>query len=206
MAAVRVAAYVDGFNLYYGLRAKYQRKYLWLDVQALVGNLLRPGQALKQVTYFTARVRNDVDGERRQEDYLAALTEHSRLVTVVDGRFQEKLKRCKACGVISIGYEEKETDVNMALRLIEDAVEDRYDMALLISADSDLCPVITTLKRLRPHKRVVIAFPPKRYSTELKRTANGFVSIGDDKLRRSQLPPVVTTDGGLTFLRPKEWA
>src|SRR6266536_636756 len=40
---VRVAAYVDGFNLYFGLKAKYGRRYLWLDLQALAASLLRPG-------------------------------------------------------------------------------------------------------------------------------------------------------------------
>jgi len=31
-----VIAYVDGFNLYHGLRAKYQHRYLWLDLERLV--------------------------------------------------------------------------------------------------------------------------------------------------------------------------
>jgi hypothetical protein len=32
----RVVAYVDGFNLYHGLKAGYGRRYHWLDLQALV--------------------------------------------------------------------------------------------------------------------------------------------------------------------------
>ena len=79
---VRVAAYVDGFNLYYGLKARHGRKYLWLDLQALAESLLRRGQTLEKVVYFTARVRNDPDGEQRQSDYLDALVGHSRLVTI----------------------------------------------------------------------------------------------------------------------------
>ena len=31
----RVAAYIDGFNLYYGMKDAFGRKYLWLDVEAL---------------------------------------------------------------------------------------------------------------------------------------------------------------------------
>lgn len=30
----RVAAYIDGFNLYHGLKARLGRKYLWLDLCA----------------------------------------------------------------------------------------------------------------------------------------------------------------------------
>jgi hypothetical protein len=42
----RVVAYVAGFNLYHGLKARYGRRYHWLDLQALVRSLLRPGQEL----------------------------------------------------------------------------------------------------------------------------------------------------------------
>ena len=40
----RVAVYVDGFNLYYGLRSKGWRRYYWLDLRSLSEQLLRPGQ------------------------------------------------------------------------------------------------------------------------------------------------------------------
>jgi uncharacterized LabA/DUF88 family protein len=165
---VRVAAYVDGFNLYFGLKAKHGRKYLWLDLQALAASLLRPGQALEQVTYFTARVRNDPDGEQRQSNYLDALVYHSPLVTIINGHFQEKHRQCWQCGSAWTVYEEKETDVSIAVALLEDAVQDRYDTALLISADSDLCPAIRAMKRLRPEKR----------------TSNGSIAVNREK--RSQ--------------------
>lgn len=203
---VRIAAYVDGFNLYFGLKAKYGRKYLWLDLHALVASLLRPGQTLEQVTYFTARVRDDPEGRQRQSDYLDALASHSPLVAVVDGRFQEKHRRCRACGAEWTVYEEKETDVNIAAALVEHAVLDRFDTALLISADSDLCPAIVTMKRLRPEKRIIAAFPPKRHSADLKRAVDGYLSIGDDKIRQAQLPTEVVTDAGIRLRRPKRWA
>lgn len=51
----RVIAYIDGFNLYFGLKADHGRKYLWLDLQALAccyriksfggSGTLRPGCA-----------------------------------------------------------------------------------------------------------------------------------------------------------------
>jgi uncharacterized LabA/DUF88 family protein len=144
-------------------------------------SLLRPGQTLEQITYFTARVRNDPEGQRRQSDYLDALASYSSRVTVVDGRFQEKPRRCRDCGAAWTVYEEKETDVNIAAALIEDAVLDRYDTALLISADSDLCPAIVTMKRLCPEKRIIAAFPPKRHSADLKRAVDGYLSLGDDQ-------------------------
>ena len=202
----RVAVYVDGFNLYFGLRAKYARRYLWLDLQSLAESLLRRGQTLAVVRYFTARVRDDAEGEQRQSDYLDALRAHSPLVTVKDGRFQEKFRRCRECGSTWTVFEEKETDVNIAVALLADAVRDRFDTALLISADSDLCPAVRETKSLFPEKRIIAAFPPKRHSAELKRVVDGYLSIGDDKVRRAQLPAEVVTEAGVVLRRPKHWA
>jgi uncharacterized LabA/DUF88 family protein len=203
---VRVAVYVDGFNLYFGLRKRYDRKYLWLDLQALARSLLRPGQTLLHVKYFTARVRNDVDSEQRQSDYLDALRESSPLLTVQDGRFQEKRRRCRQCGSAWTVFEEKETDVNIAVALLSDAVRDSFDTALVISADSDLCPAIRETKKLFPAKRIITVFPPGRHSAELKRVVDGFVHIGADKIRQAQLPDTVVTQAGVTLRRPKHWS
>jgi hypothetical protein len=54
----RVVAYVDGFNLYFGLKNGYGRRYHWLGLQALATSLLQPGQELREVQYFTAGVKN----------------------------------------------------------------------------------------------------------------------------------------------------
>ena len=54
----RIIAYVNGFNLYYGLRSKGWRRLYWLDVHGLAENLLQPGQRLLGVHYFTTRIRS----------------------------------------------------------------------------------------------------------------------------------------------------
>jgi uncharacterized LabA/DUF88 family protein len=203
---VRVAVYVDGFNLYFGVHDRHGRKYLWLDLQALATSLLRPGQSLQEVRYFTARVRNDAASIQRQSDYLDALGEHSPLVRTKDGRFQEKDRQCRGCGSTWTVFEEKETDVNIAVALLGDAVRDRFDTALVISADSDLCPAVREVKDLFPAKRIIAVFPPDRRSTELKRVVDGFMVIGSDKLRQAQLPDEVVTTAGVVLRRPKHWS
>ena len=74
--AERVIVYIDGFNLYYGLRSRGWRRYLWLDLRRLSENLLRPAQQLEAVRYFTAQISaesHDPDRPRRQGLYLEAL-------------------------------------------------------------------------------------------------------------------------------------
>ncbi|HEY3002905.1 MAG TPA: NYN domain-containing protein [Kribbellaceae bacterium] len=201
----RVIAYVDGFNLYNGLKDKHGYRYLWLDLEQLVQRLLRPGQGLDEVVYFTARVRNRLGSERRQSIYLDALAATCPKVSIVEGRFQLKRLRCRACGATRPSYEEKETDVSIAAALVEHAALNRYDTALLISADSDLCPAVRAVKRLRPAARVVAAFPPRRRSDDLRAVVDASFTTGDANLRRSQLPERVRSRIGVDLHRPAKW-
>jgi hypothetical protein len=88
-AAERVAAYIDGFNLYYGIR-KDGRRHLWLDIEGLIRSLLKPEQQLVAVRYFTAPVRDDPAALSRQQLYWNALGAHSNLLEIRVGRFQRK--------------------------------------------------------------------------------------------------------------------
>ncbi|MAS10378.1 NYN domain-containing protein [Salinisphaera sp.] len=203
----RVASYIDGFNLYFGLKSKHWKRYYWLDLWAMPQALLKPGQQLVASTYFTSRIRNnginqaDMD---RQSDYLDALSTNPNL-SIREGHFLEKPRRCRACGATWTTYEEKMTDVNIATALLSDAHRDEYDTALIISGDSDLTPPIREVRRVFPHKRLIVAFPPNRHSQDLRRAAHGFIAIGADTLRQNQLPAYVTMPNGHVIHRPATW-
>jgi uncharacterized LabA/DUF88 family protein len=85
-------------------------------------------------------------------------------------------------------------------------VRDRYDTALLISGDTDLRPAIAAAIRLRPHKRVFIAFPPCRFSARLVQSVHSYTRIGSEKIRNAQLPAKVMTVGGVILQRPAHWS
>jgi uncharacterized LabA/DUF88 family protein len=97
------------------------------------------------------------------------------------------------------------TDVNIAVELMTDAFQDRFDTALLVSADSDLVGPIKTVKRLFDNKRVVVAFPPARSSSALQRVAHAHYFIGRDKLSKSVFPDEVVKPDGFILRRPAEW-
>jgi uncharacterized LabA/DUF88 family protein len=202
----RVIAYVDGFNLYFGLRARFGREFYWLDLQALALQLLGRDQELVGVRYFTARVRNDLPAGQRQDAYLQALSAHCPDLTIIEGRFQRKSRACFACQARWITYEEKESDVNLAVSMVEDAALALFDVALIISADSDLCPAIRAVRRVRPGSRAVAVFPPGRHSDELRRVADAVYWLGRDKLSRAQLPIKVVTAHGIELTRPAYWS
>jgi uncharacterized LabA/DUF88 family protein len=200
----RVVAYVDGFNLYFGLRASGYRRYYWLDLHALASNLLLPSQRLSAVRYFTARVAGPPAKQQRQARYLQALATLA-VCTIHYGKYQRSERECRHCGRHEAVPSEKMTDVNIAVELMTDAFEDRFDTALLISADSDLVPPITAVRRAFPNKRVVIAFPPSRNSVALAQAAHAFLRIGRASLARSLFPPELTTGDGFVLCCPPGW-
>ena len=207
MSKERVAVYIDGFNLFYGMKANGWRRYYWLNLKNLAQNLLRPHQDLQFVRYFTARVYEDAsdpDKNTRQTSYLETLETLADL-SIHFGYFQPKEIQCFDCGKVWQTYEEKMSDVNISVALLTDAQDDYYDTAVIISADGDLVEPVRTVLNRYPEKRVVVAFPPKRRSFNLKEVASATVVIGQDKLRKSQLPGTVTRPDGFVLRRPSAW-
>ncbi|WP_216853346.1 NYN domain-containing protein [Phytoactinopolyspora halotolerans] len=194
---------MDGFNLYHGLREKWGRRYLWLDVVELARSL-RPRDDLVAVKYFTASVLDDPDGQARQDTYINALSVlHPDTFGVIYGRYQRKQMSCRACGARWTSYEEKETDVNISAHMIADASNRAMTSALLISADGDLAPAIKMAKTIDPALFAVAAFPPRRASFALNDLMPSF-TIGPGRIKAAQLPEVVTVDG-VIYERPKKW-
>ena len=62
----RVIAYVDGFNLYFGLKDKGWRRFYWLNVQLLVQNLLKLNQDLDIVSTL---VKVAISAEGKSEEF-----------------------------------------------------------------------------------------------------------------------------------------
>ncbi|MEU4397850.1 NYN domain-containing protein [Micromonospora orduensis] len=203
-----IIAYIDGFNLYHGLRERYRHRYLWLDLARLVQRL-RPNDEILAVRYFTAAVRNDPPAEGRQRIYLEALKAHRPEVQVVLGRYQSRQRTCHSCGATWTAYEEKETDVNIAVSLVADAAARAADIALLISADSDLCPAVRTVReltdRMGTKMGLIAAFPPRRNSNELKALIPASFQLAQVDIRNSQLPDEVTDADGRRYRRPDKW-
>lgn len=200
----RVSAYLDGFNLYFGMRDKGWKSLYWLDVVILAQELLKPHQVLGATKYFTARISGPNSKQVRQATYLLALEEVGRC-KIFYGRYQSSAMKCRNCGVRWEQSQEKMTDVNIAVEMLSDAVENAFDTALLVSGDADLVPAVRTIRRLFPEKRIVSAFPPGRVSQALRKEVHAHFVIGRPNLAKSQLPESVARASGTALTRPTKW-
>jgi uncharacterized LabA/DUF88 family protein len=195
--------YIDGFNLYFGMKEAGYKNCKWLDIDCLVNNLLKPNQELQQIKYFTSRVSNNPEKQKRQTTYIEALG--TKNIKVFYGHYQSDRVECKRCGNIWPSYNEKMTDVNIATQMIIDAYKDNYDMAMLISGDSDLVPPMKAIHENFNNKRVFVAFPPKRHNSSVSLAAKGSLMIGRKKLVDSQFPAEVQKRDGYKLRKPSDW-
>lgn len=200
----KVIVYIDGFNLYFGLIEKGWRKYLWLDLKKFANSLLLPDQTLFHTKYFTSRITKPISKQRRQSLFIDALDTLSDF-SIFYGRYQAQIRTCENCGFTSFISNEKKTDVNIATEMMVDAFQNSFDTAILVSADADLTAPIVAIRRLFPQKTIVVAFPPKRDSYELRTVASTHYFIAEHNFRNNLLPEVVRTASGFELKQPDKW-
>jgi uncharacterized LabA/DUF88 family protein len=208
----RTAVYVDGFNLYYAA-LKGNDEFKWLDLDRLANALLHSHNTVVSIRYYTARVSAtpaDPDLPTRQDTYIRALQAHIPHITCQFGQFKVETKTCKL--VQPLGgqqfaevwvREEKGSDVNLAVNLLNDAWADRFDVALVISNDSDLAEALHLARA--QGKTVGVASVANRPTRELNLNCDFFKHIRPHHLRNSQLPDPVIAGRGRQIRKPDAW-
>jgi hypothetical protein len=208
---MKTIVYVDGFNLYYG--AVKGTAFKWLDV-AKMCKMLLPKNQIIAFKYFTAPVTgrpSDPDQPNRQQLYLRALRTLPGL-EIIYGHFLEHEVMMpvahpaagapKYIGVIKT--EEKGSDVNIAAHMISDGYQGLYQIAILVSYDSDLVEPIRIV-RYELNLPVGVLNPCiNTPSHELRKTATFVKPIRKGVLSASQFPPRLKDAAGI-FHKPPTW-
>lgn len=208
MTPLRTYVYIDGFNLFYGqLKGKPVK---WLDLVALMKAYLDPAKNdLIKIKYFTALVKprpHDPNQTVRQQMYLRALATFPE-IEVVHGHFLThpvKMPLADGSGYAEVmKTEEKKSDVNIAVHMLHDAYRDLYDLAVLVSNDSDLSEPLRIIAQ-EMNKKIGILNPHERPSKELQQYANFKKRIRSSVVANCQLPQTLTDTKG-TFHKPVDW-
>ena len=203
----RVNMYVDGFNLYHALDQQAEPPLKWLNLRELARTFLAPGEALNRVVYFTAVLTWDHEKQRRHRTYIAA--QRAVGVDVVESIFKKVTKHCRTAARNCSRYEEKQTDVALAVAMLSDAMRNDYDRAILITADSDQIPLLKELRASFPEKPITLAAPPGRAkdARELGAIAADRKPLTVERLRACPLPrDVRDADGKSVASMPAAYA
>ncbi len=209
-ASMKTYVYVDAFNLYFG--CVKNTPYKWLDLSKLCAILL-PQHQIERIKYFTAYVKalpNNPDAPRRQQSYIRALQTLSHFEIVYGHFLSHNVRMPLAHPIVGqprtvevLKTEEKGSDVNLAVQLLHDAYQNRYESAVVISGDSDLLSAVQIVKN-ELGKPVGVLNPQKRPSRMLQQHATFYKHIRPGVLAASQFPRVLKDQHG-TFNKPLEW-
>jgi len=210
--------YVDGGNLYFGLARPTGVK--WLDLMALARRLLNEEHEVNRVIYFASRVIDktaDHHKSARQDKYFDALRNRPN-IEIVEGRYHEQKEKsapasesCLACDkrlpdgrVRVFRITEKLTDVNIAVRILSDAYEHKADSYVVISGDSDLSPVVKTV-RYGIGSQVLVFNPQTGICNDLRQYATFYRNIDPSIVADCRLPDSFLSTDGRTIHCPAGW-
>jgi uncharacterized LabA/DUF88 family protein len=185
--------------------------YKWLDFKSLFSKLLQSGQNLVAIKYYTAVVSGIKDPNKpiRQQTYLRALKTCIPEISIYYGSFLTNKKWMPVANpgsgskfVEVIKTEEKGSDVNLAVNLVNDAWKNLYDCAIVVSNDSDLSEAVRIVKT-ELNKSVGVFIPWRASpSKDLLKYADFIKHIRRNLLKNSQLPnPIPNTN----IYKPMDW-
>ena len=213
--AQRVTFYIDGFNFYFGMKRSKKidaewAKYYWIDMVRLCESFLGDGQVLEKVIYFTASPLNPQKNSRQSAFLNANKLLNPMRFEVVRGKYMDKQIICPYCKASISRPEEKKTDVNISIRMIEDCLNKKTDVVALVSADSDLIPPMDMIRRNFRLIKIKVYFPPSNGSHDVKdkmlefRTKPVYMSRNKHRFASAVMPDVVEKDGK-RYEIPKKW-
>lgn len=204
----RTIVYVDGFNLYYG--ALKGTPYKWLDLGRLCA-LILPKDEIVAINYYTALVSarpGNPSAPNDQQIYLRALRTIPSL-SITYGHFLTHSVQMTLTGVTPAKRvwvdktEEKGSDVNIASHLVRDAYLKRFDVAVLMTNDSDLSEPVRIVRQ-ELALPIGILNPHEHHSIQLKKLATFLKRIRQSHLLVSQFP-LELQDAKGTFHKPADW-
>lgn len=205
---MKINIYIDGFNLYYG--SLKGTGYKWLNPMTMC-QLLFPRDTINKIKYFTARVSarpSDPDQPIRQNTYFRALRTLPE-IEIIEGSFLTKEVMMPLANsnpqqyVRVIKTEEKGSDVNLAVNLLNDGFRRDYELAVMVTNDSDLLEPLRIVKN-ELGLPVGLVNPQRNPSFHLKQHANFIKKLRTGVLGASQFPQSLTDAHG-TFHKPAGW-
>jgi uncharacterized LabA/DUF88 family protein len=200
----KVIFLIDGFNLYHAIAEDNRfRKYKWIGLSSLAEKFITKNDKIKDIYYFTALATWSIDKVNRHKIFIKA--QELNGVKVIYGEFRKKDKYCNICKRTYQTFEEKKTDVNIAISLFQLAIKDEYDKAIIISGDSDLIPSIEAVKSTFPAKQIGVIIPIGRRAELLKNTCDFYMKMKEKHLNASMLPDEIDIGDGKKIIRPEYW-
>jgi len=210
----RTAFLIDGFNLYHSVRAAAKlvggRGMKWLDISRLCSSYLHVvgnGATLENVYYFSALATHleatNLGVTKRHQTFISCLRASG--VQVELARFKKKIIWCSHCHQKVVRREEKETDVAIAVKMMELLYSRSCETIVLMTGDTDIAPAVRSAQRLFPGCTIWFAFPYDRKNKELEQLTGRAFQITKESYQRHQFPDPYVLADGTSLVKPAAW-
>jgi uncharacterized LabA/DUF88 family protein len=215
---IKTIVYIDGYNLYYGVLRR--SPYKWLDVYKLFAEQVLDSSItdLVEVRYYTAPILgamcDDQSSPNRQRSYIQALTKlRNNEVKIIQGKLvasqpkRRPVEPIEGYDLVKIhDFEEKKTDVNIAVDMLADVWTGRCEQIVLCSNDSDQEPALRMIKLHHPNIKIGLVAPvsqdSRHISKDLSKHADWHKMISTVHLEQSQLPAKIPHT---SIKKPEQW-
>ena len=200
----RAAFYIDGFNLYHSFTSN---RHKWLDIKKLAHNIVSSKERIVNICYFSALCTWDADKCARHQNLIDIYNDFGVDITL--GRFKKVDATCnkkisyRFCDHRYQRHSEKQTDVNIAIRMLKDAYEDKIERAYLLSHDTDLIPAVKAIQSLGV--KTMFLFPPETQNAEEFKSIGMFRKLKESDYDNAILPDKIILSDNRTIERPVQW-
>ncbi len=221
---IRAMAFVDGFNLFHALK-KCDVRDRWCNIRKLINNKIEDESIiLDKIWWFTAYYTKNYQAVKRHKIYAKAL--NSEKIQTFLGEYNEVTKifnknSHKIISVIPedliknrasipnrieyITEEEKKTDVNIAVKIIEGAFLDLYDIAYVISGDSDLYTAVNIAKQNFKDKKFINVLPPFSKGRSMGNVCHEQITLGTRDVKEARFPDRIEFSSGEIIEIPEKY-
>ena len=182
----RLIVFIDGNHLYHRMEDYYGTYDI--NIRQLCETLCTINRSLVEIRYYYTPFKQSLDPNkyRLQQMYVEKF-KNTADMKVITGKYIRKpviFHKSTMDKIINIvtkdelqTYVEKGIDVNIAVDMIHLANEGHYDVAILLSGDSDFVPAITQVRNYRKMVQVA-AFQTKENSCyDLINACNSFLNL-----------------------------
>jgi uncharacterized LabA/DUF88 family protein len=181
IAVKKVNFIIDGMNIFHAVKEKFGINFLNIDLNKLVRQISLKDENILSIKFFVSPFVGNTNLAQIQREFI----ERNSKLSYVDlnlGVFRKRNIKCQKCTNQVVHYQEKHTDINIALEISRSAIDRSIDKIYLITADDDFKPAIASFNQIAPNKKFVRVLPPGRFSA----SNESFIHLNKSIIKKSQ--------------------
>ncbi|MFH1054709.1 MAG: NYN domain-containing protein [Candidatus Altiarchaeota archaeon] len=175
----RAVIFIDGSNFYHSCLDSLGAADV--NFGKFAAKLCRSYE-LVEIRYYNASINQQMEPEkyREQQRFFAKVAKIPK-VKLILGKLKARFETCTQCSKKTRYFVEKNTDVNIAIDLVDLAHKNVYDIAVMVTGDGDFSGAVRLVRTFS--KEVEHARFRKNYSTELNRACNREIILDEEYMR-----------------------